>query len=231
MLGRSEKAVRQRAWYLRLRKSGDDQGWTAKEVAEGLGVSEPTVQDWLRRGLLRGARRRTLRGPQQGGDLWLVTATDLRQFCYEHPELIRLDKVEMAGGRYWFLDVLIGEDVMEKVRCTKCGKVWSAVLASGKPRKACGDASCRGGDLEPVKGIPLRTPEGESEVRNPERGSGLRTPETGGEFADWLEARGWDLWDAEQHLHIPWSRLRDATVWPRQRLPQDILEAIERCEG
>lgn len=101
-LGRSPCAVTLKAKRLGLNKSGE--GYTLRQVCEGLGEDHHRITAWVAAGALKGSRRHTDRKPVQGGDMWLFTDDNLRTFIRRHPMEINLRRVDQL----WFMGVVVG---------------------------------------------------------------------------------------------------------------------------
>ncbi len=99
-LGRSPTAVKLKAKRLGLRKY--DEGYTARSLAEALGVDPHWVLARIRSGKLRAHQRHTERTPDQGGDSWLITDDAVLDLLREHPYDIDLRKVDSL----WFVDLI-----------------------------------------------------------------------------------------------------------------------------
>lgn len=99
-LGRSPTAVKLKAKRLGVRKY--DEGYTARSLAEALGVDPHWVLARIRSGKLRASHRHTERTAQQGGDSWLITDEALVDFLREHPYDTDLRKVDSL----WFMDLI-----------------------------------------------------------------------------------------------------------------------------
>ncbi len=89
----------------RLRLVRDLGGFSACQVALGFGVDPKTVSRWIDSGLLRAERRGTRRTERQGGDMYFVTASAVRDFIVRHIGIIDIRKVE----KVWFVDILVNE--------------------------------------------------------------------------------------------------------------------------
>lgn len=76
---------------------------SARAVAECFGVDPSTVADkWIRKGLLKAAKRGTARTPQQGGDEWFVKEKDIREFIIENVGIIDFRKID----KFWLVNIL-----------------------------------------------------------------------------------------------------------------------------
>lgn len=99
-LGRSPTALKLKAKRLGLRKY--DEGYTARSLAEALGVDPHWVLARIRSGKLRASHRQTERTIQQGGDSWMITDDAVLDLLREHPYDIDLRKVDSL----WFIDLI-----------------------------------------------------------------------------------------------------------------------------
>ena len=90
----------------RLRLLANKDWHTQNHLAELLGVDGHKVGRWIKAGWLKATPRGTDRTPQQGGDQRLITRENARKFILAHPTEIDLAKVECAGTRMWFLDLI-----------------------------------------------------------------------------------------------------------------------------
>jgi hypothetical protein len=89
----------------RMRFKSDPAFYSAKGLADALGIDPHAVTRWIRAGHLWPQLRGTRRTKQQGGDTYLIREKDLRRFILEHPTEIDLRKVDQL----WFLDVITKE--------------------------------------------------------------------------------------------------------------------------
>jgi hypothetical protein len=99
---RSCAAIQVKLVRLRIKRNLD--GYSACTLAHAFGVDVHRVSYWIRRGLLRAHRRGTDRTVTQGGDMWWIPLSAVRQFIMRAPEEIDLARVE----KFWFLDLLTG---------------------------------------------------------------------------------------------------------------------------
>ena len=76
--------------------------YSAKSLAQALGIDPHAVTRWIKSGHLKAKLRGTARGPQQNGDIYLIQEKDVRRFILEHPTDIDLRKVDQL----WFIDLL-----------------------------------------------------------------------------------------------------------------------------
>lgn len=97
-LHRSVCAVKLKAKRLGLTKSGE--GYTLRQVCEGLGEDHHKVTRWVEVGALKASRRHTLREH----DMWLFTDENLRTFIRRCPMEINLRRVDQL----WFMGLLVG---------------------------------------------------------------------------------------------------------------------------
>ena len=86
----------------RMRFKSDPGFYSAKGLADALGIDPHVVGRWIKAGHLRAQLRGTKRTKHQGGDTYLIREKDLRRFILEHPTEIDLRKVDQL----WFLDVI-----------------------------------------------------------------------------------------------------------------------------
>lgn len=87
---------------LRVREVID--GMTATGLAEMLDVDVHLVRRWIDAGLLKAARAGTT---DDNHDRWHITTADIREFLLAHPEQYTLTKLERAGSRSWFADLVM----------------------------------------------------------------------------------------------------------------------------
>lgn len=106
---RSATAVILKRKWMRLLANAD--WYSAHQLAELLGIESHKVLRWIRAGWLDAQPRGTNRTEKQGGDEWLIRQPAVRRFLRAHPDEIDLAKVECAGSRHWFLDVLTGGQI------------------------------------------------------------------------------------------------------------------------
>lgn len=78
--------------HLRRRERTD--AWSARSVAELMGVDPHTVLRWITHG--------SLKARQEGGQ-WLITRAALRQWVVEHPQAVDLRRIV---DKFWFIDML-----------------------------------------------------------------------------------------------------------------------------
>lgn len=86
----------------RMRFKSDPSFYSAKGLADALGIDSHVVARWIKAGHLRAQLRGTKRTEQQGGDSYLIKEKDVRRFILEHPTEIDLRKVDQL----WFLDLI-----------------------------------------------------------------------------------------------------------------------------
>jgi hypothetical protein len=97
-LGRSVTAVALKARRLGLRKC--DEGYTARSLAQALGVDDHKVVGWIERGILRASRRSS----ERPRDLYLIPEREVRRFVCTYPTELDLRRVDPV----WFIDLLAG---------------------------------------------------------------------------------------------------------------------------
>jgi len=81
----------------------DDDHFTARALADVMGVDGSTVSSWIERRGLKARRRGTERVASQGGDQWWIHVRDFRRWVIENPIAIDLRKVTDSE---WFIDLL-----------------------------------------------------------------------------------------------------------------------------
>ncbi len=86
----------------RMKFKSDPGFYSAKGLADALGIDSHVVTRWIKAGHLRAQLRGTKRTEQQGGDSYLIREKDIRRFILEHPTEIDLRKVDQL----WFLDLI-----------------------------------------------------------------------------------------------------------------------------
>jgi DNA-binding transcriptional MerR regulator len=101
-LDRSVEAVRTKAYGLGLIK--EREGYTMKDLCEGLGVSFDMARRWVDKGWICGNRRET--------GFWDFSDKDIRDFLRSHPMEVDLSKVDQL----WFLDVCLDLGALDNPR-------------------------------------------------------------------------------------------------------------------
>jgi hypothetical protein len=86
----------------RMRFKSDPSFYSAKGLADALGIDSHVVARWIKAGHLRAQLRGTKRTERQGGDTYLIREKDVRRFILERPTEIDLRKVDQL----WFLDLI-----------------------------------------------------------------------------------------------------------------------------
>jgi hypothetical protein len=86
----------------RMRFKHDGSFYSARGLAQALGVDSHVVTWWIKSGHLKAKRRGTARTELQNGDIYLIHQKDARRFILEHPTDIDLRKVDQL----WFLDLI-----------------------------------------------------------------------------------------------------------------------------
>ena len=81
-------------------------GYSATALAARLGVDSHSVTRWIRQKLLKAQAAGTVRKPQQGGDAYLVSPADAREFCIRYVALLDFRKVD----KFWLVELLAGND-------------------------------------------------------------------------------------------------------------------------
>ena len=77
-----------------------------------IGVTKPTVSNWIRQGWLYARRRPDDRTPQQGGHTFIIYPNDVKRFVQEHPMVFDLAKVDQV----WFMDLMFDGNIGATVR-------------------------------------------------------------------------------------------------------------------
>jgi hypothetical protein len=77
-------------------------GMSATKAAEFFGVDNHWVLNRIKEGLLPAEMRNTKRTSLQGGDIYYIKESDLREFIIKNPELIDMRKVE----KFYFIELL-----------------------------------------------------------------------------------------------------------------------------
>lgn len=103
-LQRSVTAVTVKRKRLGLCRASFD-GYSARQLAEAMGVDSHQPGRWIRQGWLRGTARGTDRRGGQHGDEWVITEAAVRAFLAAHRTAYDLRKVDQV----WFLDLVFGE--------------------------------------------------------------------------------------------------------------------------
>lgn len=86
----------------RMRFKHDASFYSAKGLAQALGIDPHAVARWIKQGHLKAKLRGTARGESQNGDVYLIHEKDVRRFILQHPSDIDLRKVDQL----WFLDLI-----------------------------------------------------------------------------------------------------------------------------
>lgn len=82
----------------------DPNHYTARGLAELMGVDGGTVSRWIEKGWLKARRRGTGRTDAQGGDQWWIARGSVKRFIVDNVAAVDLRKVE----KHWFVDLLAG---------------------------------------------------------------------------------------------------------------------------
>lgn len=77
--------------------------YTARGLAELMGVDSHCVARWIGLGYLKAERRGTERVEAQHGDIWCIKEKDVREFVLSHPLEFAIRKV---ADQLWFLDLV-----------------------------------------------------------------------------------------------------------------------------
>lgn len=73
-----------------------------------LGIDSHTVMRWVSIGLLKAERKGTMRIAAQGGDSYLITPEDAREFVIGYLHLVDFRKVD----KYWLTELLTGREII-----------------------------------------------------------------------------------------------------------------------
>lgn len=76
--------------------------YSARQVAIGFGIDSHIISKWIHLGMLQAKMRGTQRGPENGGDSYLIHADEIRKFILSHPTEFAIMKVDQL----WFLDIV-----------------------------------------------------------------------------------------------------------------------------
>lgn len=98
---RTTTAIAIRLNRYQLRKNIDS--YTAQAVARLLNVDFHKVSRWIADRMLRAERRK---GTGGNDDRHHITTADVRSFLLAHPEQYELGKLERAGSKMWFLEMV-----------------------------------------------------------------------------------------------------------------------------
>jgi len=101
---RTEQGISIQRKRLHISRNSMD-GYTGRSLAECFGVELHTVTRWIAKGWLKARRRGTARTPQQGGDEWYITDTEVKKFIMGYVEVIDFRKID----KIWCVSLLTGE--------------------------------------------------------------------------------------------------------------------------
>jgi hypothetical protein len=105
---RSITAIGIRLKRYELRSAID--GLSASGLADMLDVDSHLVVRWIQNGWLQSERAGTT---GDNHDRWHITTGAVRSFLRAHPEQYELSKIERAGSKMWFLDLITGGIIPE----------------------------------------------------------------------------------------------------------------------
>jgi len=105
----------------RLRLRANQEGYSAIQVAEALGIDSHSVSRWIKQGRLRATMRETLRTAKNGGDTYYIKDKWVRDFILENLAEIDIRKVD----KYWFVDLLAGGN-------TGLGPLWTEKISGAE---------------------------------------------------------------------------------------------------
>jgi len=97
-LGRSVTGVALKARRLGIRKSGE--GYTARSLAQALGVDDHKVVRWVELGLMHAS----VRNSERLRDMYLIPDREVERFIRTYPTEFDLKRVDQV----WFIDLLAG---------------------------------------------------------------------------------------------------------------------------
>jgi hypothetical protein len=95
-LNRSTTAIAVKAKRLGIRKSGD--GYTARSLAQALGVDDHKITRWVELGLMKANHRHT----ERKADMYLITDSAVKEFIVAYPTELDLRRADTV----WLVDVL-----------------------------------------------------------------------------------------------------------------------------
>ncbi len=90
----------------RMRLLMNLRGYTARSLAECLGVDVHFVTRAIRHGKLKAKKRGTRRTAVQGGDMWWIMPGAIREYILDCLYEIDIRKVD----KYWFVDLMVNRD-------------------------------------------------------------------------------------------------------------------------
>lgn len=115
---RTETAVRICRKRMKLDMNNHGQ-YSASQVAYGFGIDPHFVVHWIKEGKLAATNKGTSRKPsKQGGDQYIISRADVRNFCFAHPMAFDLGKVDQM----WFMHVMSDGAVEMTRKVAKRGK-------------------------------------------------------------------------------------------------------------
>lgn len=82
-------------------------GYSARQVAVGLGVDMHFVTTAIKKGEIKASVRALNRTPQQGGNPYYIREKDIKEFIVDHIHKIDIRKVD----KYWLVSILADKDV------------------------------------------------------------------------------------------------------------------------
>lgn len=97
-LHRSITGIALKAKRMSLRKS--DEGYTARTLAQALGVDDHKIARWVELGILKASRRNS----QRCRDMYLIPDQEVKRFICSYPTEFDLKRVDQI----WFIDLLAG---------------------------------------------------------------------------------------------------------------------------
>jgi hypothetical protein len=123
---RSENGIKIRITRTIGRKPRD--GYTARSLAEFMGIDAHSITNWVARGFIRAEKRGTKRTERNGGDQYMIEEKDVREFVIANVEMLDFRKI----NKFWLVDLLTG--VGEWISDVSCRKSEKASEASSDIR-------------------------------------------------------------------------------------------------
>jgi len=91
----------------RMRLPSNLGGMSATQLAECLGEDIHFVTRAIKQGRLKAKKRQDNRTEQQGGSMWFIKDKDIKVYIVENVHELDFKKID----KWWFVSILIGEDV------------------------------------------------------------------------------------------------------------------------
>jgi hypothetical protein len=77
-------------------------GQSATSLAKCFGADAKMITGWIENGWLKAEKRGTHRTEKQGGDMYYILTSDVREFIIDNIGVIDIRKVD----KFWFVDML-----------------------------------------------------------------------------------------------------------------------------